>query len=341
MNDSHKKPIASYHETNGIVWMKRNIHFEFTNSKYTQTSYKHKSMELDKQASSRKDGLNDKGTEGDNSEESSYEEGYSDQDIQLNDEDVWDDSLLIKMYEASQKQINEELTKRFTGKTCDSSNEEANVSSATARSGNKKSKHMLNHSKKTTLKAHSDNKPSLSKPLNWKEGDYCQLAYLEDNVNYEAQILSINVSEQTCLVRYIGYENEEVRNLGDLKLSEGEKVRKLQIEMAIQDGYCKTDPTTDGQQQASCSFNLSHANLPELPKQMPGQASAGPASGTSRIIPPPPPFLNDIAHNMANNAGALGEDEDDELASMLMSWYMTGYHTGYYQARKDMKNNNR
>ncbi|XP_074595636.1 survival motor neuron [Brevipalpus obovatus] len=45
--------------------------------------------------------------------------------------------------------------------------------------------------------------------------------------------------------------------------------------------------------------------------------------------PPPPNFLNP--------SDALGKDE--QLSSMLMSWYMCGYHTGYYAALKEKNKN--
>ena len=28
-------------------------------------------------------------------------------------------------------------------------------------------------------------------------------------------------------------------------------------------------------------------------------------------------------------------ENEDALASMLMSWYLTGYHTGYYQVKQN------
>ncbi|KAM3720565.1 Survival motor neuron protein [Dirofilaria immitis] len=45
------------------------------------------------------------------------------------------------------------------------------------------------------------------------------------------------------------------------------------------------------------------------------------------MVPPPPMAFNNLP----------APDNDEALASMLMSWYMTGYHTGYYQALQDKK----
>ncbi|EJD73931.1 hypothetical protein LOAG_18683 [Loa loa] len=40
------------------------------------------------------------------------------------------------------------------------------------------------------------------------------------------------------------------------------------------------------------------------------------------LVPPPPIAFTNLP----------SPDDDEALASMLMSWYMTGYHTGYYQS---------
>jgi len=51
---------------------------------------------------------------------------------------------------------------------------------------------------------------------------------------------------------------------------------------------------------------------------------------TIPLLPPPmPPHL--LRHQ-----GNVPE-EDEAMASMLMSWYTSGYHTGYYQAMRDLK----
>ncbi|XP_064454874.1 survival motor neuron protein 1-like isoform X3 [Ornithodoros turicata] len=44
------------------------------------------------------------------------------------------------------------------------------------------------------------------------------------------------------------------------------------------------------------------------------------------FLPPPPPPSFSPSHLM---------DNEEALASMLMSWYMTGYHTGYYQGMQE------
>ena len=402
-------------------------------------------------------GLSEEDEEEEDGEDESAE--YEDEDdVDLNDDDIWDDSVLIKMYEASQKQINDELTKRFTGRTSEevaqeetsaeaktsntgegseslstntnSNNDGKSSTSANAAITTSDSKKKLVKSNKLTVKSkicptassgasnrHLHQQPPilLSKPMyNWKEGAFCQATYLEDGVDYEAKIVAINVAEQICTIRYIGYENEEHRALVELKPSAGERVRKLQIDMAIQDGYSggvstkatmyNNNFSSDGfeaegapvsssghqrpampelsliptkmhpqQQQHSLHshhhhhqqqqhYHLQHNFPPPQSNLMTGSLgglthlATNTTSNPNRIIPPPPPFLSPAGPEGASASvatvlqaitngpsagssmgGALPtEDDDDVLASMLMSWYMTGYHTGYYQARKDL-----
>ncbi|KAL1428018.1 hypothetical protein MTO96_000355 [Rhipicephalus appendiculatus] len=84
--------------------------------------------------------------------------------------------------------------------------------------------------------------------------------------------------------------------------------------------------TNDGYSQYhDASFHSSHS-LPPAPPIEPLLGRLPPFMKHS--MPPPPP----IAHgDLPNN--------EEALASMLMSWYMTGYHTGYYQglARIEVK----
>lgn len=52
--------------------------------------------------------------------------------------------------------------------------------------------------------------------MGWQVGDHCQAVYTEDGEIYEAKILSIDSDNQTCVVRYLGYGNEEQQSLEDL-----------------------------------------------------------------------------------------------------------------------------
>ena len=50
----------------------------------------------------------------------------------------------------------------------------------------------------------------------WKIGDTCTARFSEDGQMYDAVILSINKPDQTCLVQYVDYGNEETQALSAL-----------------------------------------------------------------------------------------------------------------------------
>jgi len=111
-------------------------------------------------------------------------------------------------------------------------------------------------------------------------------------------------------VRYAEYENEEDVNLGML-----ESLPETSID------------EEEGSSEGELGDESEDANL-SLADQSSDQIRRG--FNTIPLLPPPmPPHL--LRHQ-----GHLPE-EDEAMASMLMSWYTSGYHTGYYQAMRDMK----
>jgi hypothetical protein len=50
----------------------------------------------------------------------------------------------------------------------------------------------------------------------WAVGDLCRAVFTEDSEVYEARILSLDSENGTCIVRYLGYGNEEEQSLEDL-----------------------------------------------------------------------------------------------------------------------------
>lgn len=66
----------------------------------------------------------------------------------------------------------------------------------------------------------------------WKVGDKCRCEYSEDHMYYEADIIDIIYPTGMCIVKYVGYENEEKVSLKALMPSEGEAARFRQIQQA-------------------------------------------------------------------------------------------------------------
>lgn len=130
-------------------------------------------------------------------------------------------------------------------------------------------------------------------------GDFVRATY-EDGLDYEAKIVSIDAESGNCVVRFIGYDNEETVDLNDLLASWGKNVRKSQMRKAAKD--------VDHNLKRNLSSNLPGTSVP-IP-----------------MLPPLPPMLNDTS------------EDSENMSAMLMSWYMSGYYTGYYQGQKEAQN---
>lgn len=305
---------------NGIVWAKSEV-----DESEKKPSSLPKTSKIDDDGVSKQQALvADCKVDSELSHSSSDEDETDDwkNEIVLNDQDVWDDSLLIKMYEESQRLVNKALMEKYSKKNSDSNrkpnqkcideagNENENrekdkkVNCQQQRSSNSNEK----FEEKSKAKSSSKSK---RQSRQWKINDDCRLIYLEDGIEYEAKIIELDVENSICLVRYYGYENEEWRDLKDLKPSSGKEARQSQIETSKQ---WRESFSAKAENEINSQF--SEVNLDD---------------NSCRMIPPPPPLLGQMFPKMSKD-NLL--DEDDVLASMLMSWYMTGFHTGYYQAQK-------
>ena len=60
----------------------------------------------------------------------------------------------------------------------------------------------------------------------WRVGDQCRAKFSEDNLIYEAEILSLDEETGTCYVRYTDYGNEEEHDIKDLLLAHGSSQKK-------------------------------------------------------------------------------------------------------------------
>ncbi|XP_036319873.1 survival motor neuron protein [Rhagoletis pomonella] len=174
--------------------------------------------------------------------------------------EVWDDTMLVKSYNDGVNLLNEDVAKRVARNT--------NVEPA---------------------------KASVEGTMGVKEGDYVRATYEIDGCDYEAKIITVDETNATCLVRYIGYDNEQTVNLKDLVPSWGKNARRVQIERA------KNSTNKYGNVKRQ-SLKLRESYLSK--------------------VPPPPPMPLMLTKNIEGS---------EHLSAMLMSWYMSGYYTGIYE----------
>ena len=78
----------------------------------------------------------------------------------------------------------------------------------------------------------------------WHIGDSCRAVYSEDELIYDAVIISLDESSNTCVVRFCGYGNEEEQNLDDLLPPLSKKDGKSARQNGNQSGW----PASPGQQ---------------------------------------------------------------------------------------------
>ncbi|PVD20256.1 hypothetical protein C0Q70_20753 [Pomacea canaliculata] len=267
------------------------------------------------------------------------------------DSDIWDDTALIAAYDAAVAPLKAKLAER-TGDTSLLDVHKAQ---------------MQTHQKKKKKK-----KKSRKKQVNgWAVGDYCQAVYTQDGEVYEARIISINAEHRTCVVRYLGYGNEEEQSLEDLipSSSSGSKKHRPKhhenntVSASETDSMdtsrhsaCSNRGTKSGKQDsashksAHTSSNvwnwpgfshLGSSNLPPAPPMFPGVPPFGPFGGFSHpafgggcASSVPPMMVPPPPPPMLQD---VVEDENEALCSMLLAWYMSGYHTGYYQGLRYCK----
>ncbi|XP_018792253.1 PREDICTED: survival motor neuron protein [Bactrocera latifrons] len=183
----------------------------------------------------------------------------------------WDESMLIKSYDECVKLGSEDVAKY--------------ISSNTNNGATKMLKTEQNHLTEFNV------------------GDYVRSTYHDDGCDYEAKILSKDGSNDTCLVKYIGYDNEEIVHLKDLLPSWGKKARRLQFQQA----------NARERKDIGSTVNSSKKMLTDK-------------------LPPPPPLPPMLSQNISDS---------EHLSAMLMSWYMSGYYTGIYEGIKLAKDKNK
>ncbi|XP_023309124.2 survival motor neuron protein [Lucilia cuprina] len=198
-------------------------------------------------------------------------------------DDPWDDTLLIKAYDNSIKLAREELARRMAISTSKD----------------------VSHSSNESNKLKSLDIENFRTKNEYKVGDYVRATY-EDGIDYEAKILSIDRASGSCLLKYIGYENEQNIELENLIPSWGKKARRLQFAKA------KLESTDH-------VLNMDNA----------GSKTSKRNKSYQKTIPPPPP--------MPPMLSTQNCEDSEHLSAMLMSWYMSGYYTGVYQGMQMAK----
>jgi len=222
-------------------------------------------------------------------------------------EDVWDDRALVEAYDRAVKLVN----RRIADKSGDDKRDDKLEDTSGNRSAAKG-------------KAHS-----------WQTGEYCRTTYSEDGIEYEARIISIDASNETCFVKFVGYGNEEHKPLNHLKPSFGKRWRRQQQSTDAPEVNSNSD--TDYETKSFTNqmrVNEQNQNSNKTHSSTRVNASTSSWFMPSETMPSSPPIIPPPI-TMRANSGLPSDDES--LASMLMSWYMSGYHTGYYTALRQSR----
>ncbi|KAK7866570.1 hypothetical protein R5R35_010417 [Gryllus longicercus] len=256
----------------------------------------------------------------------------NDEDNGSDQDDVWDDSALIKAYDVAVKAVKDKIAQRLEYNNADGRD-------------------------KANRKLSKKNGGLKSKKLEWQVGAACRAVYSEDGNVYEATIQHIKSNGNTCIIRYVGYENEEEVLLSQLMVSEGPEARLKQEKESAYDtnegdaeagnlpksihqsryllgkeNIQKRSPESKKPYAKECITNFGSQFPPLHHSPYFGRASSSSMTAPPHVMPttlPPPPPLS------VTSSLPLGDSE--ALSAMLMSWYMSGFHTGYYQGLQQAK----
>ncbi|XP_078052338.1 survival motor neuron [Augochlora pura] len=227
-------------------------------------------------------------------------------------EDVWDDSALIKAYDKAVNLAKEEVAKRM-GMDIASSHPKQKMQNV------------------------KQSQPANKSYKKWIVGEPCRARYSEDGAIYEAVISKIYENSGMCIVKFVGYGNTEKVELSSLSESHGTLSQVVQQEQALaekQNG--KITETKDVNFATASSKRYTGEKMEcdgEDAKVYKHHFMAGPSfTSTIDSMPPAPPLPPQLMAKLPDN-------DADALSSMLMSWYISGFHTGYYQGLKQAKRN--
>lgn len=214
-------------------------------------------------------------------------------------EDVWDDSALIKAYDKAINLAKEKVVKRM-GIDGQNSQLKENIE--------------VNQPKHT-------NKPKKK----WIVGGPCRAVYSEDGEIYEAVILKI-YENKNCIVKFVGYGNTEKVQLSSLLESEGLQSQITQQKKALEEKYMN-DPKKSNGEKMDCES--------EETRSYKHQFIPGPSfNSITDIMPPAPPLPPQLMAKLPDNdTDALSS----MLMSWYISGFHTGYYHGLKQARRNQE----
>lgn len=199
-----------------------------------------------------------------------------------NSDDIWDDRLLISAYEKAIHLTGSEIAKDIASDT----------------------------NKMPFLPQSSDtsaNDDASEETNQFKVGDIVRATYDVDHIDYEARIISIDEESGDCIIRFIGYENEQTVRLVDLVNTWGEQEQQKQ------------------EFEAAATAETDSSNV-DSDDTYPRELYRNNDLQTSLPVPPLPPLPPTLKASL--------DEESEHFSAMLMSWYMSGYYTGLYQGHK-------
>jgi len=197
----------------------------------------------------------------------------------------------------------------------------------------------------------SENENEKESKRKWKVGDFCQALYPGDDLMYEAKILSL--SDDTCVVDFLGYDEELEVDIATLAKSRGKKSRKKQIKRASRTksyGASADESASDIRNSISTpvyskkkvhdsnpgnhTFNHS-VDYPAVESTF--QQTMYPAPAHCSAAPPPPPPPPVMVPQFSSLPHCSELSQNSSLTAMITSWYMAGYYTGFHQGQKSQR----
>ncbi|EAA13589.4 AGAP004011-PA [Anopheles gambiae str. PEST] len=264
-------------------------------------------------------------------------------------EDIWDDSIIIKKYDASLALIKAEVAKRLAMNTnrggladvagCSGHKPRRQQHKDSDSTGGEATVGTPEHEEKGAMEISEQEQGTANGPPAtgaFEIGDYVRATY-DDGVDYEAKIIGFG-SHGDCLIRYVGYNNEQTVLLEELLPSWGRKARRQQRVEAAEAEAAAADSQMDISDDERFTKQASKIKInfgPNFGRSSMDQAAGGrsrrsgmlgPSMSTAYMVPPPPPMPP-----MLEDADDV---ESENLSAMLMSWYMSGYYTGLYHGQR-------